>query len=67
MAAFLHVAIRGTGFAEPELGAGYTASPLRTAALEVGNEIPLEIAPNVLEQKTEELREYTARLFWRLR
>jgi hypothetical protein len=67
MAAFLHGAPQGTRFAQPELGAWYAASPLMTAALEVGNGIPREIALNFLEQKTEELREYTARLFWGLR
>ena len=62
MAAFLHGAPHGTRFAGPDLGAWYAASELITAALEVANGIRREIALSSLEQKTEELREYTARL-----
>lgn len=62
MAAFLHGAPQGTRFAGPDLGAWYGASELITAALEVANGIRREIALSALEQKTEELREYTARL-----
>lgn len=62
MAAFLHGAPQGNRFAGPDLGAWYGASELITAALEVANGIRREIALSALEQKTEELREYTARL-----
>ncbi len=62
MAAFLHGAPQGTRFAGPDLGAWYAASELITAALEVANGIRREIALSALEQKTEELREYTSRL-----
>jgi hypothetical protein len=62
MAAFLHGAPHGTRFAGPDLGAWYAASELITAALEVANGIRREIALSSLEQKTEELREYTGRL-----
>lgn len=62
MAAFLHGAPQGTRFAGPELGAWYAASALMTAALEVANGIRREIALSALEQKTEDLREYTSRL-----
>ena len=62
MAAFLHGAPQGTRFAGPDLGAWYAASALETAVLEVANGIRREIALSALEQKTEELREYTARL-----
>ena len=62
MASFLHGAPQGTRFAGPELGAWYAASALETAVLEVVNGIRREIALSALEQKTEELREYTARL-----
>jgi RES domain-containing protein len=62
MAAFLHGAQQGTRFAGPEIGAWYAASSLMTAALEVANGIRREIALSALEQKTEDLREYTARL-----
>ncbi|GAW35345.1 RES domain protein [Roseovarius sp. A-2] len=62
MAAFLHGAPQGTRFAGPELGAWYAASALETSVLEVVNGIRREIALSALQQKTEELREYTARL-----
>ena len=62
MAAFLHSAPQGTRFAGPDLGAWYAASALETSALEVANGIRREIAQSALEQKTEEFREYTARL-----
>jgi len=62
MAAFLHGAPQGTRFAGPELGAWYASTALETSALEVVNGIRREIALSALEQKTEELREYTARL-----
>lgn len=62
MAAFLHSAPQGTRFAGPDLGAWYAASALETSALEVANGIRREIALSALEQKTEELREYAARL-----
>ena len=62
MAAFLHGAPQGTRFAGPDLGAWYAASTLETAILEVSNGIRRELALSALEQKTEEEREYTARL-----
>ena len=62
VAAFLHGAQQGTCFAGPDLGAWYAASALQTSVLEVVNGIRREIALSALEQKTEELREYTARL-----
>ena len=62
MAAFLHGAPQGTRFAGPDLGAWYAAGALETSVLEVVNGIRREIALSALEQKTEELREYTARL-----
>jgi RES domain-containing protein len=62
LAAFLHSAPQGTRFAGPDLGAWYAASALETSFLEVANGIRREIALSALEQKTEELREYTARL-----
>ena len=62
MAAFLHGAPQGTRFAGPDLGAWYAASALETSVLEVTSGIRREIALSALEQKTEELREYTARL-----
>ncbi|PKQ10582.1 MAG: hypothetical protein CVT70_18920 [Alphaproteobacteria bacterium HGW-Alphaproteobacteria-1] len=62
MAAFLHGAPQGTRFAGPDLGAWYAASALETSVLEVVNGIRREIALSALQQKTEELREYTARL-----
>jgi hypothetical protein len=62
MAAFLHGAPQGTRFAGPELGAWYAATDILTAATEVANGIRREIALSALQQKTEELREYTARL-----
>lgn len=62
MAAFLHGAPQGTRFAGPELGAWYAASAPTTSVLEVANDIRREIALSALQQKTEELREYTARL-----
>lgn len=62
MAAFLHGAPQGTRFAGPDLGAWYAASALETSVLEVVNGVRREIALSALEQKTEELREYTARL-----
>jgi hypothetical protein len=62
MAAFLHGAPQGTRFAGPELGAWYAASALVTAVTEVANGIRREIALSALQQKTEELREYTGRL-----
>lgn len=62
MAAFLHGAPQGTRFAGPDLGAWYAASALETAVLEVANGVRRELALSALEQKTEELREYTARL-----
>jgi hypothetical protein len=62
MAAFLHGAPQGTRFAGAELGAWYAASALVTAVTEVANGIRREIALSALQQKTEELREYTARL-----
>jgi hypothetical protein len=61
MAAFLHGAPQGTRFAGPDLGAWYAASALETSVLEVVNGVRREIALSALEQKTEELREYTAR------
>lgn len=62
MAAFLHGAPQGTRFTGPDLGAWYAASAIETAMLEVANGIRREIALSALQQKTEELREYTARL-----
>jgi hypothetical protein len=62
MAAFLHGAPQGTRFAGADLGAWYAASALETSVLEVVNGIRREIALSALQQKTEELREYTARL-----
>lgn len=62
MAAFLHAAPQGTRFAGPELGAWYASSTLETSVLEVVSGIRREIALSALEQRTEELREYTARL-----
>lgn len=62
MAAFLHGAPQGSRFAGPELGAWYAASSPETSILEVANGIRREIALSALQQKTEELREYTARL-----
>ncbi|MRU16529.1 RES domain-containing protein [Roseovarius sp. A21] len=62
MAAFLHGAPQGTRFAGPDLGAWYASSALETSVLEVVSGIRREIALSALEQKTEELREYTARL-----
>jgi len=62
MAAFLHGAPQGTRFAGPDLGAWYASSTLETSVLEVVSGIRREIALSALEQKTEELREYTARL-----
>lgn len=62
MAAFLHGAPQGTRFAGPELGAWYASNTLETSVLEVVNGIRREVALSALEQKTEELREYTARL-----
>lgn len=62
MAAFLHGAPQGSRFAGPDLGAWYAASALETAVLELVNRIRREIALSALQQKTEELREYTAHL-----
>lgn len=62
MAAFLHGAPQGSRFADANLGAWYAASTLETSVLEVVNGIRREISLSALEQKTEELREYTARL-----
>lgn len=62
MAAFLHGAPQGSRFADADLGAWYAASTLETSVLEVVNGIRREISLSALEQKTEELREYTARL-----
>lgn len=62
MAAFLHGAPQGTRFAGPDLGAWYAASALETSVLEVANGIRREIALSALQQKTEDLREYTAHL-----
>ena len=62
MAAFLHGAPQGTRFAGPDLGAWYAASSLTTSVLELANGVRREIALSALQQKTEELREYTARL-----
>jgi hypothetical protein len=62
MAAFLHGAPQGTRFAGSELGAWYASSAVLTAVLEVANGIRREVTQSALEQKTEELREYTARL-----
>ena len=62
MAAFLHGSPQGTRFAGPELGAWYAASAMATAVLDIANGIRREIALSALQQKTEDLREYTARL-----
>ena len=62
MAAFLHGAPQGSRFAGPDLGAWYAASALETAVLDLVNGIRREIALSALQQKTEELREYTAHL-----
>nr|WP_253949257.1 RES family NAD+ phosphorylase [Mangrovicoccus sp. HB161399] len=62
MAAFLHGAPQGTRFADAALGAWYAASSLETAVVEVANGIRGEIALSALQQKTEEMREYTANL-----
>jgi hypothetical protein len=62
MAAFLHGAPQGTRFAGPDLGAWYASSALETSVLEVVSGIRREIALSALEQKTEELRQYIARL-----
>jgi hypothetical protein len=62
MAAFLHGAPQGTRFAGPDLGAWNAASALETAVLEIANGIRREIFLSALEQKTGELRDYTARL-----
>lgn len=62
MAAFLHGAPQGTRFAGPDLGAWYAATALVTAVTEVANGIRREIFLSALQQKTEDLREYTARL-----
>lgn len=62
MAAFLHGAPQGTRFAGPDLGAWYAASAFVTAVTEVANGIRREIALSALQQKTEDLRDYTARL-----
>ncbi len=62
MAAFLHGAPQGSRFAGPDLGAWYAASALETAVLELVNGIRREIGLSALEQKTEQLRAYTARL-----
>lgn len=53
---------QGSRFAGPDLGAWYAASALETAVLELVNGIRREIALSALQQKTEELREYTAHL-----
>jgi hypothetical protein len=63
MAAFLHGAPQGSRFAGADLGAWYAASALETSVLEVVNGIRREISLSALAQKTEELREYTARLY----
>lgn len=62
MAAFLHGAPQGTRFAGADLGAWYAATALITAMTEVANGIRREIFLSALQQKTEDLREYTARL-----
>lgn len=62
MAAFLHGAPQGTRFADANLGAWYAAEALTTAAIEVANGIRREVHLSALQQKTEELREYTAQL-----
>lgn len=62
MAAFLHASDQGSRFTGPDLGAWYAASSLETAFVEIANGVRREIALSALEQKTEEEREYTARL-----
>ena len=62
MAAFLHGSPAGLRFTSPHLGAWYASSALETAMLEVVNGLRREIAESALTQKTEEYREYTARL-----
>ncbi|MAJ64560.1 MAG: hypothetical protein CBB62_10165 [Micavibrio sp. TMED2] len=62
MASFLHGAPQGTRFADAALGAWYAANQIETAVVEVANGIRREIAESALQQKTEELREYTAAL-----
>lgn len=62
MAAFLHAAPQGTRFAGAELGAWYASARLETAMLEVVDAVRRELAQSALGEKTEEYREYTARL-----
>lgn len=62
MASFLHAAPDGTRFAGPDLGAWYASARLETAMLEVVNGVRAELARTVLTEKTEEYREYVARL-----
>lgn len=62
MAAFLHGAPQGTRFAGAALGAWYASEALTTAAVEVANGIRREVVLSALQQKTEEMREYTAQL-----
>lgn len=56
----LHGAPQGSRFAGPDLGDWYAPSALTAAALEVSNGIRRENKLSALEQKTEELREYTS-------
>jgi hypothetical protein len=62
MAAFLHGSHGGLRFTGPDLGAWYAATTLTTAMTEVLNGLRREITQSALTDKTEDYREYTARL-----
>lgn len=62
MAAFLHGSPEGLRFTSAALGAWYASSALETGLLEVLNGLRRELSRTGLDEKTEEYREYTARL-----
>ncbi len=62
MAAFLHGSPEGLRFTGASLGAWYASSTVETGLLEVLNGVRRELSLTVLDEKTEEYREYTASL-----
>ncbi len=62
MAAFLHGSPAGLRFSDAVLGAWYASTDLNTALLEVANGLRKEIMLSALTQKSENYRQYKARL-----
>ena len=62
MAAFLHGSPEGLRFTSSSLGAWYASSTVETGLLEILNGVRRELSLTVLDEKTEEYREYTASL-----